>query len=374
MSLYKSNIMSNFMLYHLIDNDINILTINVLNNSLPIDTEAINQYIINTNSKNIKIKSTNIFKYACEEKYSGDAYYNSSVNTKICNLINNLPKNIIQYLFIDESCFNGSLDMLPDSLIRLRINSENFKYQIKIFPKELKEIELEKYNYNINNFPDTLEILKLHSYSLKITKFPKKLKSLELERYKYELNKLPKSLEILKLNHYKYNELNNLPSKLRVLHICSNNNIPLDNLPPNLKELYICCEYNNALDNLPQGLEVLNLPYDYNFKLVNLPNTLKILYISSYDLNLDCLPDSIEELYFKFQISDEIDINKIPMNLKLFCLNASYTFNDVITKQIKDNNIKFITRWIVPDHLNYHEQIKKYDDNPNPDELINEIF
>ena len=43
-------------------------------------------------------------------------------------------------------------------------------------------------------------------------------------------------------------------------------------------------------------------------------------------------------------------------------------------KVIKDNNIKFITRWIVPEHLNYHEQIKKYDDNPNPDELINEIF
>jgi len=374
MSKKTYNIMSDVMIYNLIDEEQIILTINVLDNKLEVNTDAIKQYITNTNSRNIKIKSTDIINYVCDKvSYNSSTVSSNEINTKISSILQNLPQDIITYLYIDVCDFNTSIDMLPDSIEKIHINSTNFREKINKFPSKLKDLELKYYVHDINNFPKTLETLKLHNYNLKISKFPNKLKLLELYDYRYELNKLPKTLETLILHKYRYDKLDNLSTNLKVLHLCCKNNISLDNLPHNLKELYICCEYNKPLDNLPQELEILHLPYDYNFKLDNLPNTLKKLYLSSYDLNLDNLPDSLEELYFKFQTSDEININKIPKNLKVFYINASYTFNEEITKQISENNIKFKTNWMMPKYLNYHNLVTN-DSEDNNEEIFNEIF
>jgi len=125
----------------------------------------------------------------------------------------------------------------------------------------------------------------------------------------------------------KFNQqLDNLPCSLRVLQIGSVRDTffceftkSLNNLPHGLEDLRVfAIEYFNAISfalgsNLHFGLITENLGY-------YLPSTLKYLYISSEGtLDLNILPDSIEEIYIdKLDINLE-DISKIPANLKLFC-------------------------------------------------------
>lgn len=122
-------------------------------------------------------------------------------------------------------------------------------------------------------------------------------------------------------------------------------NHPLDNLPSSLRVLQIgaVCdtfysEFNHSLKYLPHGLEDLrlfaveksNITLDLGYYL---PSTLKYLYVSceSRDIDLNLLPDSIEEIYYNQTDIDEIV--KLPANLKLFCGGSNYWKNREQLKQ-----------------------------------------
>lgn len=132
-------------------------------------------------------------------------------------------------------------------------------------------------------------------------------------------------------------------------------NQPLDNLPSSLRFLQIgaMCggkyfsNFTQSLQYLPHGLEELRIfaigcPWVITKDIgTYLPATLKYLYINKsclgFVLDVNQLPDSLEELYIKNISLHLEDIYKLPENLKLFCgdySNNKYTtlFNELKTK------------------------------------------
>jgi hypothetical protein len=115
-------------------------------------------------------------------------------------------------------------------------------------------------------------------------------------------------------------------------------NQPLDNLPCSLRILQISsirgffgCEFSKSLKTLPHGLEDLRLfglqynetiPSDFG---IYLPSTIKYLYINiEWIIDINVLPDSIEELYISEKNIILENVCKIPTNLKLLCGSSAH--------------------------------------------------
>jgi hypothetical protein len=110
-------------------------------------------------------------------------------------------------------------------------------------------------------------------------------------------------------------------------------NYPLDNLPCSLRVLQIgaisgsfISKFYKSLKSLPHGLEDLRLfAVEYHHVItedigIYLPSTLKYLYLNiTGALDINQLPDSVEEIYINLARMHLADVFKIPTNLKLFC-------------------------------------------------------
>ena len=115
---------------------------------------------------------------------------------------------------------------------------------------------------------------------------------------------------------------------VRVLICGKQFNHPLDNLPSSLRVLQIgavrdrfYCEFSKSITNLPHGLEDLRLfalkrndviPRDLGNYL---PSTIKYLYMNvDWTIDINLLPDSIEELYIKQNHIILENVARIPAN------------------------------------------------------------
>ena len=135
-------------------------------------------------------------------------------------------------------------------------------------------------------------------------------------KFNKSIDNLPDHIRVLILSKKFNKPINKLPAQLEHLELEDRYNHPLDNLPLNLKFLRTGNSFDHPLDFLPFGLEKLFVGRDFSYPLLNLSQSLKILSIDS-DIKpsyLDNLPDSIEELEFKYK--NHIRMSKLPGSIK----------------------------------------------------------
>jgi hypothetical protein len=203
-------------------------------------------------------------------------------NQPIDNLPNGLQILIINQC-IDEGKFNQSLDRLPATLKKIKINCDSYNKPVDCLPINLIELDIRSINFNkkINNLPETLKYLSISgNFNQPIDNLPDSLKHLDLEcNIKWPLDNLPRNLFSLKIG------------------LCTNFNMPLNNLPDNLVYLQVGYAYDHSFNNLKEGLEYLVIGDIYGTNLTdfkfNVPSTLKKLYISK---SLEFI-ESIKHLY-----------------------------------------------------------------------------
>jgi hypothetical protein len=250
---------------------------------------------------------------------------------------------------------------LYDSKDTINTNINNILLKISNIQISNLTITYHKLNINTNNFPDTIRFLSLQS-------------STHFINY---INNLPDNLEYLTIlnccrnsdNFLPFKLLNNLPSNLKLLNITLNKFIKIEIFPPNLEELYITPYASKNcfdLDTLPTGLKVLDISgikyLDECPNLNNLPNTIKRLIL--YELKLESIPDSIEEIYIH-SFSKYTKIDKISSNLKTIILiypgldyDLDYYLRLEINKfklYLKNNNIILYEK-----NMEYKDKPKTY--------------
>jgi hypothetical protein len=140
-------------------------------------------------------------------------------------------------------------------------------------------------------------------------------------------------------------------------------NQPLDNLPSSLRVLQIgsvrdifFCKFSKSLKSLPHGLEDLRVfANDYSIISKDLgdyiPSTIKYLYLGCVgELDLNILPDSIEELYIHEIKLNLEEVKKIPANLKLLCCDSSdrkyYDYLHILFPKLEVKTVGCNDYWI----------------------------
>jgi hypothetical protein len=301
-------------------------------------------------------------------------------------------------IYLDETKLEHCIPEIPSTIKYLRLNCRAFHYNNLIFPTALEYLKLHLLVYDIFK-SDILDCITLPAsikslsiildYEMLDTivddntiteavakimnntnfKIPKNIEYLEINFHLPNIEEYTnlKVLEISDFQNHEFNEpLDNLPESLEWLSIHPLGfNRPLANLPSGLKVL-IFAEirtgngfdgYQHSLDELPSGLEILEFPEFCSSKrmkclatLENLPPALKILRIPSnmpYDMNYNCLPNSIELL--EWRAFRQCYLSRIPANLKkiVVCIDED---DDEDNKMIKYFENKHI---IVQDFLDY---------------------
>lgn len=155
-------------------------------------------------------------------------YYVEIINLKLPNLHKSLKGLICNHMRLDNDDFNS----LPNSLIKIHfLNYCDIFGCIKNLPRNLIEIKFaneSEFNDIIipTHLPNTLEILEFGHHFNKIVN-----------------NKnLPNGLKHLKLGHSYNNDILDLPDSIEYLHIY-NNSIKIINLPKNLKQIHLIQNY-----------------------------------------------------------------------------------------------------------------------------------
>lgn len=154
---------------------------------------------------------------------------------------------------------------------------------------------------------------------------------------------LPESLLDLQTSHSFNLPVDNLPTKLKIIRFGQGFNQSVNNLPNSLEEIYFGRSFNHPIDNLPNGLVKIKFNYHGIFSqpVNNLPSgLLHITFNISYSNHIDCLPDSIEELYGLEAYN--LKINKLPTKLKKYSLclqnNIDKLLNEYAIKPIQVYN------------------------------------
>jgi hypothetical protein len=158
------------------------------------------------------------------------------------------------------------------------------------------------------------------------------------------VDKLPSNLLSLTFGDNFDKPIDNLPQRLLRLELGCVFNQFVDNLPSNLQSIVFGELFNKPVDNLPSNLQYLTFGEEFNQTLDNLPNgliSIKIFDIDlfpSYDLDINCLPNSVCEITLPFYYSKEI--KKLPLNLKKIFCSEFYKYIDEL--KLKNINIEFI--------------------------------
>jgi hypothetical protein len=212
------------------------------------------------------ITSVNVIDYIYEKILWIGKNFDSNINLSDCEQIEKI-------YFDAKSEFDGSLDLLPPSLIHLEFHTDTY------------------FSQSIDNLPQGLEILILgHSFVESVDNLPESLQYLHLTgSFNTKIDNLPAGLEILYLGEFFNQTIDNLPICLKKLTLSNNFNKSIDNLPSGL--VYLEFESNRkwigCLDNLPKTLQILKLEIDsYNYTnpqqtLNTLPPTIKYVEITT---------------------------------------------------------------------------------------------
>lgn len=273
-------------------------------------------------------------------------YYNIHNNDNDNNMYyNNLP-NSIEFILINN---NSKINNLPHKIKYIfgqcKIKSNNLPFTLKSYlvfdtdhnnshnnlPQNIKSFAYLNQNKNdikLNNLPLHLSSIILSNTSSNINNLPHNLKHVMLELYTLKSIKLPNS--IIELNIRIYDTSDNcidIPLNLNKLTYVCNYNIKY--LPQTLKELET--NNNKIMEKLPQGLEKLTLHNSNNIK----------------SLNLDFIPESVNELTLNDQFNNKI--NDLPSNIKKINI---YDKQYSLVNNIYKKHVKFINTDCYYDYQN----------------------
>ena len=156
----------------------------------------------------------------------------------------------------------------------------------------------------------------------------KKYDELHIENSNKKILYFPTNLKKLTLTSYEF-PLDNLPSKLKYLRLndygSRNFDVKINDLPDSIEEIY--CDIGiKEFIKFPNKLKKLILLTNYRFKLNNLPEGLKTLSLVDYHYDLENLPPLLEEL----SISNDnykCLIDNLPLSLKILNINVHKTPN-----------------------------------------------
>ncbi len=272
--------------------------------------------------------------------------------------------------------FNKSINFLPSNIEEIRLGL-NFSKPLTELPSELKSLYLHS-NVSLDNLSQVIENLYLGGiFNLPINNLPDGVKKICInsEFFNYPIDNLPNTIEELYLHGYFNQPIDNLPNSLKKLVVnCENYTHNLTNLPSNLEILEISNGFVGTL-KIPLSTKILKF-YDYDMSIENLlneglkefyvegkfnqplnngkksflPSTLKKLYIksshsnmSSFNQNLEFLPDELENLEINLSEDYSFDINSLPSSLKLLDIcRESYENKKIFTIKVLPNNIEVL--------------------------------
>lgn len=159
------------------------------------------------------------------------------------------------------------LENLPDKDLYI-VFDNNFDEPVEIPPKTLELIVGSEYTYNLD-LPEGLTHLTLFNYD-KNQVLPNSLLYLRIKKNnRFSFNNLPPKLVHLILPEYWKNPLNNLPQSLLYLEIGNNSTVSLDNLPYELEKLVLSRGFRGNINNLPHSLKEIH--YKGNLKINKIP-------------------------------------------------------------------------------------------------------
>ena len=239
---------------------------------------------------------------------------------KFNHSVDNLPQNLQELIFHDDSQFNKSIDNLPKSLISLKLEYK-FNHSVDNLPQKLQELvftDSSQFDKPIDNLPNNLISLKLgYLFNHSVNNLPKKLQELVFannSKFNKPIDNLPNSLISLKLGYLFDYSINNLPQNLIELIFCPESNFdqPIDNLPCKLVKLIFGMCFNNSVDNLPDSIKYLEFGDDFNKSIDNLPRGIEILIMGHGFINpLTFLPNNI----FHLSTKSNVKLERIPDSL-----------------------------------------------------------
>uniref|UniRef100_A0A6C0HKV1 Uncharacterized protein n=1 Tax=viral metagenome TaxID=1070528 RepID=A0A6C0HKV1_9ZZZZ len=276
--------------------------------------------------------------------------------------------------------YDQPLDNLPPNLLSLTISTLKYSYSLDNLPFPLKELFIytcKEYCGYLDSLPPNLEILDIKTnYNKPLDNLPKLLKKLYIcsSIFNQPLNNLPgvenidiintrqtlrkknllenrknekviySGLEMLSMFTIKFNQpLDNLPPTLKYLYINGNIfNHPVNNLPFNLLTLYIYSNiFNQSIDNLPCRLKYFQISSEtFNHSINYLSNSINELYLTllAFNQSISKLPKCLHNLHINCPHIDNINILKLPANLRFIKIYNNKKLQDKLTHRLDASN------------------------------------
>lgn len=180
--------------------------------------------------------------------------------------INHLPPNL-EYLECNLSRIEV-LDILPNSIKKIKIKEYSKLHTIKSLPPGLRELDIsyDEYLTSIEcEFPPTLRVLDLrHTYLEEIPTLPESLTKLDITKtHIHAITKFPKNLKVLMMWGTNIKKIPELPKGLLCIHFDTAKQLEDCRLPNTIKE-FDCRELelkNNIYTNFNKHIPYKGSPW-----------------------------------------------------------------------------------------------------------------
>lgn len=266
-----------------------------------------------------------------------------------------LPPNLEELVLHPGSRFNSSIDRLPMTLLRLRLNN-NFNQPVNNLPENLSELYLgANFNQSIGKLPPKLTKL----WILYLPPIYRLHSSVEGEfrqgRFNQEMFYLPHSLVELKVYSSMFDgSLEAIPHEIQILHLIVDTLLDIESLsyttlslPPKLNELKISHLDDRIARMLPGGilnlyterfsvlhtkltlplLQILSISTDMRFKFPSLlcelpPHIRELTILGGFNHKLCCLPHGLLRLTLGERFNHSV--RNLPRNVKYLKLGKGF--------------------------------------------------
>jgi len=247
----------------------------------------------------------------------------------------------MQTLVLPEG-FDHPIDV--KSLPRLRVLSlaQGFNHPLDDLPDTLTDLTLRfrgtSYTHSLDQLPCSLKKLRLDQVEIQqpLDRLPADLTELDLRwsDFSHPLDRLPRHLHTLILSATFDHSLDTLPSTLTHLDLSDAYlfNRPLDHLPALLQELILSPKFYHPLPRLPSSLQVLKFPIEcpFNYPLDHLPDSLSTLHLChTFRQPFHRLPRSLAELKFGLWFNHPLPLVKSAPELRYANVESEESLEDV---------------------------------------------
>ena len=185
------------------------------------------------------------------------------------------------------------------------------------------------FSHHVNNLPPNLTYLVFgNKFNQMVLNLPIHLTHLTFGcMFSQPIDNLPSNLTHLTLSFYFSQPIDNLPPNLIYLSLGCQFSQPINSLPLTIIHLELGLSFDFPVDSLPCSVQYLEFGVNFSHPLDNLPSGIKIIKFrneSIYNRELNCLPNSVEEIVLPKIYSKCIE--KIPSQLKKIICYEKYKF------------------------------------------------